>query len=211
MSLRVWARVLPGAVLLLLLGACASVTPPPPTAQSTTPPVVSPWEQRVALLTPRQHFALRGRIAVEREREGGQAQLQWAQQGEYFDLRLMAPLSQGSFLLAGDALEVSLTAPDGKVYTAPDLDTLMTRHLQWALPVAGARYWILGLPVPGRPTTQLSLDEDGRLTDLAQDGWRISVLEYQNVNGVDLPRRLFLLGNTLKLRIVVTAWTEAPH
>lgn len=210
MSLRAWARVLPGAALLLLLGACASVAPPAVPAP-LAPPVLSPWEQRVALLTPRQHFALRGRIAVEREREGGQAQLQWAQQGEHFDLRLMAPLSQGSFLLSGNALEVSLTAPDGQVYTAPDLDTLMTRHLQWALPVAGARYWILGLPVPGRPTTQLSLDEAGRLSDLAQDGWRISVLEYQNVGGVDLPRRLFLLGNTLRLRIVVTGWTEAPH
>ncbi len=210
MTLRAWAGVLPGALVLSLCG-CATSTPPPATAPVDATPGLSPWEQRVAALTPLQHFSLRGRIAVEREREGGQAQLQWAQQGEHFDLRLMAPLSQGSFLLAGNAIEVSLTAPDGKVYTAPDLDTLMTRHLQWALPVAGARYWILGLPVPGRPTTQLTLDDAGRLTDLAQDGWRISVLEYQNVQGVDLPRRLFLLGNTLRLRIVVTAWTETPH
>jgi outer membrane biogenesis lipoprotein LolB len=87
----------------------------------------------------------------------------------------------------------------------------MTTHLKWALPVAGARFWILGLPIPGHKVTQLSLDEQGRLSDLAQDGWRISVLEYQAVAGIDLPRRLFLLGDTLKLRLVITDWPTPPR
>ena len=192
-----------------LLTGCAQIATTP--SLSPVPLKTAAWEARQAQLLPRQPFALSGRIAVQHDAEGGQAKLQWQQAGTRFDLRLIAPLSQGSFRLSGDENAVSLTAPNGETFHAPDLDTLMTTHLKWALPVAGARFWILGLPVPGHPVTQLSLDEHGRLSDLAQDGWRISVLEYQTVAGIDLPRRLFLLGDTLKLRLVITDWPTPPR
>lgn len=198
-----------GVLGLVLLAGCARFAPRPATLSE--PPPRSPWEQRRAQLTPLQHYALHGRIAIQRGQEGTQAQVRWSQDGDSFDLRLVAPLAQGAFLLSGNAAAVTLTAPDGRQYSAPDLDTLMTTHLQWALPVAGARYWVLGLPVPGHPVTQLSLDEQGRLRDLAQDGWRISVLDYRKVEGVDLPRKLFLLGDTLRLRLVINAWTLIPQ
>lgn len=172
---------------------------------------VAAWEARLASLIPRQAFALSGRIAVQRDAEGGQARLQWQQEGTHFDMRLIAPLSQGSFRLSGDETAVSLAAPNGEIFHSPDLDTLMTTHLNWALPVAGARFWVLGLPIPGHKVTQLSLDGQGRLSDLAQDGWRISVLEYQTVAGIDLPRRLFLLGDNLRLRLVITEWPTPPR
>lgn len=202
------ARAAPGVLAGVLLAGCAGwgAGAPKPAASPQ-----DPWAQRLAVLTARQQFALRGRIAVQRDAEGGQAQMRWRQQGEHFELTLSAPLGQGSYQLAGNALEVGLTAPDGARYAAADLDSLMTTHLKWSLPVSGARYWILGLPVPGRAIGQLNLDAAGRMTDLAQDGWRISVLEYQHVAGMDLPKKLFLLGSTLRLRLVVSEWTEPPH
>jgi outer membrane lipoprotein LolB len=193
--------------LIGLLSGCVQLAPAP----TAVDPRYALWEARQALLQLRQQFVLSGRIAVQREAEGGQAKLHWQQAGSQFALRLIAPLAQGTFLLSGDDQAVSLVAPNGDSFQAPDLDTLMTTHLKWALPVAGARYWVLGLPVPGHKVTQLSLDEQGRLRDLAQDGWRISVLEYQTVAGLDLPRKLFLLGDTLKLTLVITEWPTPPQ
>ncbi len=195
--------------LIGLLSGCAQLAPPP--TPSAVDPKYSQWEARQALLLPREQFVLSGRIAVQRDAEGAQAKLQWQQAGAQFELRLIAPLAQGTFQVSGDDRAVSLVAPNGDSFQAPDLDTLMTSHLKWALPVAGARYWVIGLPVPGHKVTQLSLDDQGRLRDLAQDGWRISVLEYQTVDGLDLPRKLFLLGGTLKLTLVITAWPTPPR
>lgn len=189
---------------MLLLTGCARLAPvpaPAPDLQTVA------WEARRARLLAYDQFTLNGRIAVQRENEGGQATLRWRQRGDAFDLRLVAPLAQGTYHLSGDAEAAELVAPSGETYRAADLDSLMTTHLKWSMPVAGARYWVRGVPTPGRPTTQLTLDPAGRLTDFAQDGWRISVLEYRAVGGLDLPRRLFLLGRDLKIRLFITDWT----
>lgn len=210
---RALARALGLGVLLLLVGCASSGVRPKPAPEPD--PVASAWEARLAALTPRANFSLRGRIAIQRGAEGAQAQLSWTQRADTWDLRLVAPLGQGSARLQGAPAGVVLSTPDGSRYRAADVDALMKTHLKWSLPVAGARYWILGLPVPGHPVGQLSLDAEGRLRDLAQDGWRISVLEYQNApaepGGLVLPKRLFLLGKDVQLRIVITAWTASPH
>ncbi len=179
----------------------------PRPAESPQASRTAAWEARVARLTPLKSFALNGRIAVQHEAQGGQARVQWEQADESFSLRLSAPLGQGSFALKGDAEQVSLQTPDGQTYTATDLDSLMATHMQWTLPVAGARYWIRGLPVPNHPVAQLNLDDQGRLIDLAQDGWRISVLEYHG----DLPRKIFMLGDKLQLRLLIAQWNRPPE
>ena len=52
----------------------------------------------------------------------------------------------------------------------------------------------------------LNLGDDGLLRDLAQAGWRISVLEYQAVGEDRLPRRLFLTAGDFQLRLVIDRW-----
>jgi len=196
-------RILRAWWLISLLAGCAGQAP----VQETPPdPRDAAWAARRALLAVHEKFTLNGRIAVQRDAEGAQVAIRWEQVGTAFDLRLIAPLGQGTYRLTGDTSLVTLMGPDGQSYQAPDLDSLMSTHLKWSMPVAGARFWVLGLPVPDRPTTQLTLDDQGRVSDLAQDGWRISVLEYQRVGVLDLPRRLFLLGRDLKIRLVITDW-----
>lgn len=200
-----------GLVGLVLLAGCARFAPPPATpAVAPRSPAEQAWQTHLATLNATTGFTLRGRVAVQRDAEGGQAALQWRQQADHFDLRIAAPLAQGTFHLQGAPGHAELTAPDGARYAAADVDTLMTEHLAWALPVSGARYWVLGIPMPGRPVTQLTLDAQGRLQDLAQDGWRISVLAYRDVAGTALPARLFLLGRDLTLRLAISSWSLDP-
>ena len=70
----------------------------------------------------------------------------------------------------------------------------------------GMRYWVLGLPVPNRKTQELHIDQAGHLVDLQQDGWRISVLRYQKVGDLELPEKVYLQNDPLKVRLVVGEW-----
>lgn len=197
------------AALCLLLAGCA--TPP---SRPAAPPASGPeqlWSQRRQALSALRGFTLEARAAVQRGSEGGSVRLRWHEAGTVTELRFSAPLAQGTYQLRRDSGGVLLVAPDGKRYGAGSLEELMSRHLQWSFPVAGARYWVLGLPDPSAPVGQLRLDDRGRLTDLAQAGWRVSVLAYREQQALELPSRLLLAAGDLQLRLVIDQWTLDPH
>lgn len=193
-----WNLVLLGG---LLLAGCASQAPRP------TAPAVERWATHRDALQARPGFLLEGRAAVQNGKTGGGGlKVRWRETPVETELRLVAPLAQGTYQLARSDAEVSLTTADGARYRAASLEELMSTHLRWAFPVAGARYWVRGVPDPAVPIDNLHLDDDGLLRDLAQAGWRISVLEYQAVGPDQLPRRLFLTAGDLQLRLVIDRW-----
>jgi outer membrane biogenesis lipoprotein LolB len=68
---------------------------------------------------------------------------------------------------------------------------------------------VRGIPDPAAKADQLNLGSDGLLSDLAQSGWRISVLGYTRVGANDLPSRLLLAAGDVKIRLVIDRW-ELP-
>ena len=196
------------AWLLALAGlatGCAGPLMPRPTPAPVAPPQQA-WEAHRAAMAALDPFSLSGRMAIQRGSEGGSAKLRWHQQGEVTDLRIMAPMAQGTFRLQGDGRGVVLTGPDGKRYQAANFEALMAAHVNWSFPVDGARYWVRGIPDPAQAVGNLNLDADGRLSDLAQGSWRISVLAYRDFGGQTLPSRLFLNAGELQIRLVIDTW-----
>ena len=190
---------------LMLLAGCAALAPRAP-SPAPVDPREARWTAHCALVGAVDDFTLSGRIAIQRGAEGGGARLRWRQSGALSDLRVMAPMAQGTFRLQGEATRVVLTAPDGRRHEAPDFEALMAAHLGWSFPVEGARFWVRGIPDPAEPVGNLNLDAEGRLRDLAQSGWRISVLDYREVDGRTLPARLFLNAGELQIRLVIDTW-----
>ena len=195
-------RALGLGVLCLCLSACAMLRPAPPPAA----PNKLAWETHRAALAAVTGFTLEGRVAIQRDSEGGSLKLRWQQGADTTDLRLRAPLGQGGFHLARNADGVTLTTADGQRHTAASFETLMQTHLKWTFPVDGARYWVRGIPDPGARIDHLQLDAEGRLSDLAQSGWRISVLAYQDTGGYSLPSRLLLIAGKVQIRLVIDRW-----
>jgi outer membrane lipoprotein LolB len=68
------------------------------------------------------------------------------------------------------------------------------------------KFWIKGIPEPGIAAENLLLDDQGRLTDMQQSGWRISISRYTDFNGTQLPSRLFMHNDRFQLRLVVDDW-----
>lgn len=198
-----------------LLSGCARMqTYIDPYWQSIKPFVVpgpaaapSAWDLHRAKAQAVTAWTLQGRVGVQSEREGVSASVRWVENAGQYRLRLIGPLSQGSYELEGGPDGVLLRTPEGQSLTAENPEGLLQSTLGWTLPVAGLRYWIRGIPAPGSEPAQLRLDESGRLTDVSQDGWRISVLRYTSLQGVDLPQKIFMESAKLKLRIAVQSWT----
>ncbi len=189
-------------VTMALLAGCAELVPPRSDPVTTKPTGPAHAEQVSAFDT----WRLTGRIAVQRADKGITADVEWRQAGDDFDLRIMAPLNQGTFRLSGGARKVELLTPEGETFTAARPEALMQDHLGWSIPLAGTRYWIRGMPDPGTASSQELTDAEGRWTDFEQDRWRVSILDYVKLGELDLPRRLYLARDDLKVRIAIKKW-----
>jgi outer membrane lipoprotein LolB len=189
-----------GLLLLLALTGCA--TPPAREAAPTASDLAS---ARYA------NWQIRGRVSLVKGNEGWHASLNWHEDAGRYRLDLSGPLGQGALRLEGDAGGVRLQTADGRDYLARDADSLVRSATGWPLPVAGIRYWVRGVPVPGQPAA-MKTDADGRPVSLAQSGWDIRYDRFQDVDGRAWPTRLQLTTDDLSVRLVVDEWTlgDAP-
>jgi len=181
------------------------------TGCATTPPIDishknASWDLRRDRLSKLTTWQASGRIAVRMDKEAWSATLQWQQQRQEYFLRLIAPLGQGTYEITGNKAGVFLRTAKNEVYKAETPESLMEGNFGWSVPVSGLIYWIRGLPEPGARTEQLLLDEQGRITDLSQSGWRVSFSAYNEAGGYELPGRIALQNNKLKVRLVIKHW-----
>jgi outer membrane lipoprotein LolB len=188
--------------MVVFVTACTTSPPAPPAADQQA----ERQRAHLAAISGLVNWRLRARTGVQRDDQGFSADLNWRQSDNNFDVRVVGPLNSGSFALRGDDSAVTLTLPDGTKHQAATAEALMNAHLSWAIPVSGARFWVRGIPAPSSTATQQLRDDSGRWTDFAQDGWRISVLDYRLVDGLQLPRKLFFSRDSLQVRLVVKEW-----
>lgn len=196
-------RATPLVLVLLLLGLAGACT---------TQPVVSGadrdrlWQQHRDALSSLDKWEARGRIAVRVGREGWTAGINWRQDAKAYDARVFGPLGGTRYELRGDDHSVQLRTDDDRLLYAEDAESLMRQNLGWGVPVSGFVYWIRGLPAPDSRPAEQTLDDHGRLTRLSQDGWQVSYDDYTQSGGMDLPGRITLQRNDLRLRLIIHDW-----
>lgn len=180
-----------------LSGASPAPTQPSPEAL---------YQQRLTVVTAITHWSFNGRAAVQRAGEGWSATLHWIQNEADYRLRIIAPLGRGTYELFSSTDGVSLVDASNRIYHAQSPDALLFDNTGWQLPVSDIQYWVRGIIPAGSSPSQVSLDPDGLVKDFAVDGWRVSILEYDKVDGVAMPRKLFLSYRESKMRLVVNKW-----
>jgi outer membrane lipoprotein LolB len=200
------------AIVLCAIGlsGCASFKPgramaPEPGGDAR----VQAWSARREALAALPGFGLSGRAALQSAGEGWSARLDWQQGPAAWTMELSGPFNQGTLRLAGGNGKVRLESGSERVEAA-SLEALLGERLGWRIPLESLRFWVLGLPAPQWPIEDLRLDAAGRLTDVRQGPWRLSVLAYMDDAPLALPRRVYVNGEAAELRLVVQSWEASP-
>lgn len=194
--------LLPALLAALLAGGCAAPS------RIGGPAAVDPVARRAAIEAAGSWEA-RGRIALKTPGTSGQGNFAWVQTGDTTVLRVAGPFGAGAYEVRWEPGRLTVVSGRGEVaadYTGPDAaERFLEEQLGWSLPVANARYWLLGLAGPGTSAVETP-DETGLLVALAQDGWDVSYTEYRPEGATALPRKLVLSSTAGRIRLVIDDW-----
>lgn len=188
-----------GAAALLLLAGCRTVPPGPA-------PLAPPWETRRPELQARAHFELKGRVAVAAGREGFNARLRWAQDGNHARLALEGPLGAGAVHVDLAGSDLDIVTASGAHLTSDAARAELEARLGFDPPLARLRYWILGVPDPALPAAETLDPAQQHLIRLEQDGWRIDYGGYAAAGSEWLPARLTLERADVRVKLLVEDW-----
>lgn len=181
----------------LLLSGCKTLPVAPAPGAS--------WETRRAALQGREHFAIKGRVAVAAAAEGFTAGIRWVQNGVQSDIGLDGPLGLGGVRVASDGTALKVTTARGEHLDSEAARSELKARLGFDAPLASLRYWLLGVPDPAAPAAEV-IDVERRLTGLQQNGWQIDYADYVAVNGEWLPGRMTLRFGDIRVRLIVDHW-----
>ena len=186
------------AAAMLALAGCRAVPLPAPTAP--------PWDTRRPQLQAREHFELKGRVAVAAGAQGFNARLRWAQDGERAQVALEGPLGAGAVHIDAAGSDLDIVTASGARLTSDAARAELSARLGFEPPLASLRYWILGVPDPATPADETLDAAHQHLTRLEQDGWRIDYDSYVAVGSEWLPARLTLERSDVRVKLLVDDW-----
>ncbi|MCC6207197.1 MAG: outer membrane lipoprotein LolB [Gammaproteobacteria bacterium] len=197
-------RTLAAILLSLLVVSCASV---PGGTSLSRADAETAWFARKEMLQAVRTWDISGRISVSGPDGSWNARIHWSQRGDVYDIDFMSLFGQRVAQLEGGDGGVVLRLPDQNPQQAATAGELLAESFGWSAPVDSLRYWILGIPQP-RYQAVTRLDDLGRLSRLEQQGWNVEYPQYTAVGGDprDLPRKLMLEGEPLRIRLVIDSW-----
>ncbi|TDR76692.1 outer membrane lipoprotein LolB [Paludibacterium purpuratum] len=143
-------------------------------------------------------FSASGRLSVNMAGRGNTANFEWTHTAASDELSINTPVGTTVARLSRDASGVTLDA-DGKIWQAPDVESLTRARLGWPLPLDNLIWWIRGRAAPGVPA---EYDADG---SLLQQGWRIRFLG-ETGSQSPYPKRVDLARDDLTIRLVTYRW-----
>jgi outer membrane lipoprotein LolB len=169
-------------------------------------PVAAPWEQRRPLLQARDHFELKGRVAIAVAGQGVNANLQWTQAGGHTQVTLEGPLGVGAVRISAAGNDLVIVSADGQRLDSDAAHAELANRLGFDPPLQSLRFWIQGVPDPATPATETLEPGEQRLQSLAQDGWSILYTSYTLVGNEWLPARLTVQRDAVRVRLLVDGW-----
>lgn len=150
-------------------------------------------------------WQLSGRIAVSNGDDGGNADVEWSQDGDRYDLRLRAPVTGKNWRLHGDGRSATLEGVRNETLTGDNAAELLAREANWQLPVSELEFWVRGLRAPGAKA-ELVFDELQRPAKLVQSGWTIEYRDYFADREPALPRKVFATRGKHRVRLFIEDW-----
>lgn len=157
-------------------------------------------------------WSIEGKLGIQTENNGGSFDLYWSQIDNQFNIRLLAPLGQGTILVDGNHEAVKIRSRKGVQY-AQDVEALLANEFGVSVPVKGLQDWLRGLPITDKTLSDQQWDTEGNLQHLQQDGWSVEMKSYRQVASTSLPHK-FYIGRAdhpeLDIRLIIRQWNIPP-
>ncbi|HAZ99449.1 MAG TPA: outer membrane lipoprotein LolB [Halomonas sp.] len=194
-SARLWVA----ALAMAALAGCASQAPVDESGRQA-----GQWERQQAEVEAFDSWTLVGKAGLRTPQENTSANLDWNQTPYYFRMLISGPFGGGRSVLEGREGRFSLTTSEGR-FEAETPEASMEEQLGWSLPVRAMPDWVRGLP-GDHASYQLETDELGFPSFLQQDGWDIDYRDWEQAEGMWLPRRLVMNYGDVRITLVVNQW-----
>ncbi|NNE36955.1 MAG: outer membrane lipoprotein LolB, partial [Gammaproteobacteria bacterium] len=134
------------------------------------------------------------------------ASLLWKQAGDDFEIRIIAPLAQGTALITGNGDRIRLKTSDNREFSDSDVLQIMNQNLGWSIPVNDLKYWVRGITRPDYSNNKIEIDENGHLSSIQEENWLVSFQRYDRTTENALPSRIELTRPGTRIRIIINRW-----
>jgi outer membrane lipoprotein LolB len=206
MRSRLAHRGLPGLLWIVAVAVVAGCRTAPPIQQPTM--TSQPWDVTRPALQARDHFDLKGRVAVAAGKDGFNASLRWIQAGTLSQVSLEGPLGAGGVQITANGDDLSIITSHGDRLDSEAAHAELGARLGFDPPLGSLRYWIQGVPDPATPAKEKVDPQQQRLQSLQQDGWQIDYTGYMPSGAGSLPAKLTLQRAGVRVRLIVDGWNS---
>ena len=185
--------------VMLVLPACVTVAP-----------VIDAdrvWKARSEFLY-QQHFwtAHLALIGVNHQQKF-KTRAVWEQKGDRYTIKLRDFIGRTIAVIEGSPEGVQAKTSKGQHYQGDSAEQLIKQLFDLHIPVSGMRYWLLGVPKPNIQVGQLSLNEEGLVEEMQQQGWAMSYPYYLHNDPFKMPSQILLGYEDIDLTVKVSQWT----
>ena len=146
-----------------------------------------------------EHWSFDGRMVLTGGNDSRAVNISWEHSPDAERIKLSGLWGQGAviILLAGDV--VTIDRGGGDVQSSTQSEAFISQQLGMIIPVRSLRYWVVGLPEPFNPFKDTDFGFN-------QAGWLSEYKQMQIVNAAAMPRKLTIMNNQVKLKLVIDRW-----
>lgn len=192
----------PALLLLTVLTACSSI-PPSTLDDSGRERLYQAKRQQLAGF---DQWALEGRLAIRNSEDGGSGTFSWSNSSGDSRMDFHGALGRGAWRLLAGQGAARLELADGTVHHAMSVNELVRLQLGWEIPVDSLSWWVRGLAAPGA-SPERTMDENGNLLELHQDGWTVEYGKYRAFDGISLPVKVNAHQAGWRVKLAVRDWS----
>ena len=146
-----------------------------------------------------EQWSFEGRLGLTGIKDSWQANINWQHRSSDEEIRLSGPLGQGATIIKLTGKLVTIDRGNDKIQTSLEPEAFISQQLGMFVPVRSLRYWVIGVPEPGSPYVEAGLG-------FRQAGWLIEYKQMQRVNAQNMPRRITVTNEKVKLKIMIDQW-----
>ncbi len=195
--------------LAITLSGCSTVPEP----RRDSKEIAKLFEKHKTKLEKINNWDINARTGFSTADDSGSVSMFWKQNGDAYQISLIAPLGQGRIDLTGEGDNVVLNTSSGKTLYGESAEQLILQATGFIVPVSQLRYWIKGLPGPElqlnnrqASKAQIKYYNDGTIASMQQAEWNIEYLNYEIQNQTVLPQKLKATNKDIKIKIVIKEW-----